>query len=53
MNPFNFLGSIYNGTLSSKLLEMIQNQSTKFEDVLDEDYVLVQDFKDNKQQVLE
>ena len=52
MNPFNFLGSIYNGSQSTKLLELIRNPSARFEDVLDED-VLVQDFRDNKQSVVE
>lgn len=52
MNPFNFLSSIYNGNQSTKLLEMLRNPSTRFEDIIDED-VLVQDFKDNKQSVVD
>lgn len=52
MNPFNFLSSIYNGNQSTKLLEMIRNTSSKLEEVLDED-VLLQDFKDNKQAVVD
>jgi hypothetical protein len=51
-NPFNFLSSIYNINLSSRLSEILKNQSTKLEDVMDED-VLYQDYKDNKPAVLE
>ena len=52
MNPFNFLSSIYNGNQSTKLQEMLRNTSTRFEEVIDED-ILIQDFKDNKQQVVD
>lgn len=53
MNPqFNFLNSIYNVNLSSRLLEIVKNPTAKLEDVLDED-ILVQDFRDNKQTVVE
>ena len=52
MNPFNFLSSIYNGNQSTKLLEMVRNSNSKFEEIIDED-VLVQDFKDNKQAVVD
>jgi len=52
MNPFNFLNTIYNVSQSSRLLELIRNPGTRFEEVLDED-VLLQDFRDNKQAVIE
>jgi len=51
-NPFNFLSSIYNVNLSSRLLDMVKNPNSKLEDVLDED-ALAQDFKDNKVNVIE
>jgi len=51
-NPFNFLSNIYNVNLSSRLLEMIKNPNSKLEDILDEE-VLAQDFRDNKQSVVE
>ena len=46
-NPFSFLSNIYSINQSSKLQEMLKNESTKLEDVLDDD-VLAQDFKDGK-----
>ena len=51
-SPFNFLNSIYNVNQSSRLLEIVKNPSTKLEDVLDED-ILINDFRDNKQSVVE
>jgi hypothetical protein len=51
-SPFNFLNSIYNVNQSSRLLEIVKNPTARLEDVLDED-ILVQDFRDNKQSVVE
>lgn len=51
-SPFNFLNSIYNVNQSSRLLEIVKNPSARLEDVLDED-ILVNDFRDNKQSVVE
>lgn len=51
-NPFTFISSIYSVNLSTKLLEMIKNPSTKLQDVLDEE-ALVSDFKDGKAHVVD
>ncbi len=49
---FNFLNSIYNVNQSSRLLEIVKNPSAKLEDVLDEE-ILIQDFRENKQSIVE
>lgn len=50
-NPFSFLSNFYNANQSTKLQDLLKNETTKFEDVLDED-VLAQDFKDSKPHVV-
>ena len=49
-NPFNFFNNFSNGNQSSKLLELLKNQSANLEEVLDED-ALPQDFRDGKAHV--
>ena len=50
-NPFSFLNNFYNINQSAKLQEIVTNENTKLEDVLDEE-ALAQDFKDNKPYVV-
>lgn len=50
--PFNFLNTIYAVNQSTRLVDVLKNPESRLEEVLDED-ILVQEFRDNKQLVVE
>jgi len=50
-SPFGFFNNLYGTNQSSKLMELLKHESSKLEDILDED-ALPQDFRDGKAHVL-
>lgn len=46
-NPFSFINNLYEMGQTTKLQEQLKSETTRLEDVLDED-ILAQEFKENK-----